>query len=190
MIETPFWFYDSFRCKEQRHRQGSHLHSTPPRLPYCSSFTWLPLPQGRNQPRFTATNKMLQFLLISQFLPRHPFFLPGPNHITVCSQGAFTSSRPRQFLRLSSFLMTLTVPRCTGQAFCRTSLSECFTDAFLIPGLRLQERTPGVKGPSYHVSSRTCAITRSPVLTRTLTPWLRRRSPGASIKTHSPQPPP
>lgn len=141
LVETAFLFYDSFRCKAKLHRQYRVVRTL-----HHSVCPPAHILHDRNPPRFTVLPFNFTISPPSSF----------PNHITVCS---FTSSSPRQFLRLSSFLMTLTVSRCTSQAFCRTSLSWGLTDAFFIPGLRFQERTPGVKGSSCHVSSRTGAHT-------------------------------
>ena len=52
---------------------------------------------------------------------------------------ALDSSHLGQFLRLSLFLMTLTVWRSTGQVFCRVSLNGDLPDVLLM--IRVIEKT-------------------------------------------------
>ena len=60
----------------------------------------------------------LHFCLMSSSDPgSHP-----AHHITFSCRISLDSSWLWHFLRLSSFLMTLTVPRSTGQVFCRLPL--------------------------------------------------------------------
>lgn len=115
------------------------------------------------------------------FFPQYPFSIPGSNpifYIPVSCCISLDYYEMGQVLRISLVLMTLTVLRNTGQLFSKCPTTGIFSDDFLMIELHLRDlgrKTPEVKCPSHHTTSRAHTINR--IWNCCHWPWL----PGWSI---------